>query len=201
MFWKSGLGFVFLCVGSVAWAQFETSEVLGTVRDPSQLPVAKAAVTLANQATGIESKTETDESGNYDFFNVKLGRYTVIVEKQGFSKFTATDAVVNVGLPSTIAQGNALVTNLRQHVHSLYAQDDWRVTPKLTVNVGLRWEFATPIWDRENYWSNFDPVTNSPQPAVADHRGLEPGRAQLGRAVVGCAASPAGSELRTDHLG
>jgi outer membrane receptor protein involved in Fe transport len=65
------------------------------------------------------------------------------------------------GLPSTIAQGSNLVTNLRQHVHSLYVQDDWRVTPKLTVNVGLRWEFATPIWERDNLWSNFDPTTNT----------------------------------------
>jgi hypothetical protein len=65
------------------------------------------------------------------------------------------------GLPSTIGQGSNLTTNLRQHVHSLYVQDDWRVTPKLTVNAGLRWEFATPIWDRDNYWSNFDPKTNT----------------------------------------
>ena len=65
------------------------------------------------------------------------------------------------GLPSAIAQGSNLTTNLRQHVHSLYVQDDWRVTPKLTVNVGLRWEFATPVWDRDNLWSNFDPTTNT----------------------------------------
>ncbi len=65
------------------------------------------------------------------------------------------------GLPSTIAQGTNLTTNLRQHVNSLYVQDDWRVTPKLTVNVGLRWEYATPVWDRDNYWSNFDPTTNT----------------------------------------
>lgn len=65
------------------------------------------------------------------------------------------------GLPSTIAQGSNLTTNLRQHVHSLYVQDDFRVTPKLTLNLGLRWEFATPIWDRDNYWSNFDPKTNT----------------------------------------
>ncbi len=64
------------------------------------------------------------------------------------------------GLPSTIAQGSNLVTNMRQHVHSLYVQDDWRVTPKLTLNVGLRWEFATPVWERDNLWSNFDPSTN-----------------------------------------
>ena len=65
------------------------------------------------------------------------------------------------GLPSSIGQGSNLTTNLRQHVHSLYIQDDWRVTPKLTINAGLRWEFATPIWDRDNYWSNFDPKTNT----------------------------------------
>ena len=65
------------------------------------------------------------------------------------------------GVPSTIAQGSNLTTNLRQRVHSLYFQDDWRVTPKLTVNAGLRWEYATPIWDRDNYWSNFDPNANT----------------------------------------
>ena len=64
------------------------------------------------------------------------------------------------GLPSTIQLSNNLVTNTRQHVNSLYVQDDFRMTPKLTLNLGLRWEFATPIWDRDNYWSNFDPTTN-----------------------------------------
>ena len=61
------------------------------------------------------------------------------------------------GLPSTIQLGNNFVTNLRQHVHSLYVQDDYRVTSKLTLNLGLRWEFATPIWERDNNWTNFDP--------------------------------------------
>ena len=65
------------------------------------------------------------------------------------------------GLPSTIAQGSNLVTNLRQDIHSLYVQDDWRVTPKLTVNIGLRWDFATPVWERDNLWSNFNPATNT----------------------------------------
>jgi hypothetical protein len=65
------------------------------------------------------------------------------------------------GLPSNITQGSNLTTNLRQYVHSLYVQDDWRVTPKLTVNAGLRWEFATPESERDNLWSNFDPTTNT----------------------------------------
>jgi len=65
------------------------------------------------------------------------------------------------GLPSGIALGNDVVTNLRQHIHALYFQDDYRVTPKLTLNLGLRWEFATPLWERDNNWSNFDPTTDT----------------------------------------
>jgi Carboxypeptidase regulatory-like domain/TonB-dependent Receptor Plug Domain len=64
------------------------------------------------------------------------------------------------GLPSVIQLGNDLVTNTRQHITSLYFQDDYRVSKNLTLNLGLRWEFATPIWDRDNSWSNFDPATN-----------------------------------------
>jgi hypothetical protein len=65
------------------------------------------------------------------------------------------------GLPSTIQLGNPFVSNMRQHVTSLYFQDDYRVTPKLTLNLGLRWEYATPVWDRDNNLTNFDPSTNS----------------------------------------
>jgi hypothetical protein len=95
---STGFGLIVSCfLGSAALqAQFETSEVLGTVRDNTGGVVAKATVTLLQQDTGIESKATTDENGNYDFFNVKIGRYTVTVEATGFTKFTTTDVTVNV---------------------------------------------------------------------------------------------------------
>ena len=77
-------------------AQFESAEVLGTVRDASGAVVPKAAVTLLNQDTGITARTTTDENGNYDFFNVKVGRYTVTVEAQGFERVSAADVAVAV---------------------------------------------------------------------------------------------------------
>ena len=83
----------FLAAAALLVAQFETSEVVGTVRDASQRSVAKATVTLASQETGIAAKTTTDEAGNYNFFNVKVGRYTVTVEATGFSKFSSEVAV------------------------------------------------------------------------------------------------------------
>jgi hypothetical protein len=77
--------------------QFETAEVLGTVRDASGAVLPKAAVTLTNQDTGIAVKAKTDENGNYDFFDVKVGRYTVAVEAAGFSRMSTPDVIVNVG--------------------------------------------------------------------------------------------------------
>ena len=86
--------FLFFC--ALALAQFETSEVVGTVRDPSGSVIAGATVTLKNQDTGIEAKATTDENGNYDFLNVKVGRYTITVEQAGFTRFTTTDVRVDV---------------------------------------------------------------------------------------------------------
>ena len=83
-------------IAGLLYGQFETAEVLGTVRDPSGAAIPKANVTLTNMDTGIQAKTTTDDNGNYDFFNVRVGRYSIAVEHAGFSKFTATDVAVNV---------------------------------------------------------------------------------------------------------
>jgi len=91
------VGVVLALAASPVAAQFETSEVLGTVRDSTNAAVPRAAVTLTNQETGIEAKTNTDDAGSYIFYNVKVGVYTVTVEGQGFSKATAPDITVDAG--------------------------------------------------------------------------------------------------------
>jgi hypothetical protein len=42
---------------------------------------------------------------------------------------------------------------------SLYVQDDFRVTPKLTLNMGLRWDMFVPWVEDDDRQSNFDPST------------------------------------------
>lgn len=95
-FAKIALFAIWLAVPVLLIAQFETAEVLGTVTDASGAAVPQANVTLTNQDTGIQAKTNTGENGNYNFFNVKVGRYTLAVEHEGFTRFTTSDVVVNV---------------------------------------------------------------------------------------------------------
>ncbi len=72
--------------------------------------------------------------------------------------------------------------------HSMYFQDDWKITPKLTLNLGLRYEFTQPPVEQLDKWSDFTP--NKPNPG-ADGRlgalrfaGFGPGR-ENSRALVG----------------
>ncbi|MFN7921135.1 MAG: carboxypeptidase regulatory-like domain-containing protein [Bryobacteraceae bacterium] len=77
-------------------AQFETSVVLGTIRDASSTAVPGANVTLRNVETGIEASTTSNETGDYLFLNVKIGLYRVTAEKAGFTKATADNVKVTV---------------------------------------------------------------------------------------------------------
>jgi hypothetical protein len=54
-----------------------------------------------------------------------------------------------------------LVAQLRRNMQFAYVQDDWRAASRLTVNLGLRYEYSTPYWEKDNVLSNFDPATNS----------------------------------------
>jgi len=61
------------------------------------------------------------------------------------------------GLRAQYALSNILVANLRQQMHFAYLQDDFRVNDTLTINLGLRYEYATPHWEKDNILSNYDP--------------------------------------------
>jgi len=48
-----------------------------------------------------------------------------------------------------------------QNMQFYFVQDDLRITPKLTANLGLRYEYATPPMEKNNQFANFDPESGA----------------------------------------
>ena len=46
------------------------------------------------------------------------------------------------------------ISDSRQHIYQGYVQDDWRVTSRLTVNAGLRYELPMPFYELQNHYSD-----------------------------------------------
>jgi hypothetical protein len=64
--------------------------------------------------------------------------------------------------------------------YAAYFQDDWRVSPKLTVNLGVRWETQLPPTGLNDNWSDFSPTRPNPAaggiPGALIFAGSGPGR-------------------------
>ena len=59
--------------------------------------------------------------------------------------------------------GTVLVGNNNRAMHwsnnAVFAQDDWRLTPRVTVNLGMRWAYESPLSAANDGWANFDPTS------------------------------------------
>jgi hypothetical protein len=124
-------------------------------------------------------------------FGGDVRRLAIDIESQQNPRgsFTFTGAVTGsdladflLGVPtgSSIAFGNA-DKNLRGYSSDAYLTDDWRFSPTLTMQIGARWEYDTPMIESQGRLVNLDiaPGFAAATPVVgsllkSDPRGLQP---------------------------
>jgi Carboxypeptidase regulatory-like domain len=105
-----------------------------------------------------------NESGTFSFSRLSTGLPGIISGNSVASFLLGTVSSANVTLRTAGAQ------YARQPYLALYAGDTWKVTPKLSINYGVRWDFAYPVREKHDVLSFFDPKGANP---AADGR---PGR-------------------------
>src|SRR5208282_5821638 len=93
--------FLFSCFLLVALvtplcAQKDAGAIVGLVRDSSGAVVADAQVTVTDVDRGTKLALTTNGAGEYVASPIRIGRYTVTVDKQGFKKAVAGPVQVNV---------------------------------------------------------------------------------------------------------
>ena len=114
-----------------------------------------------------------------EIFNVQYNRHespSILGDFQftnGFTTRTARadgtgDALASflLGLPAVASRavGPSRIDG-RQWAYNFYIQDDFNLSPKLTLNVGLRYELSPPMYDKHQQMSSID-YRNVPSPAA-----------------------------------
>lgn len=102
----------------------------------------------------------TSISGQYGFATTGTGLPGVSGTGFGFASFL-------LGFVNSFSLRETEPLDRYSWYPALYIQDDWKVTPNFTLNLGLRWETDTPIMDKNNRMNSFDlhainPVSGTP---------------------------------------
>jgi hypothetical protein len=100
--------------------------------------------------------------GQIDFKGGKTSQILNSTPLEDFLAGNPTQGSILVGNPVRIMTWTST---------SAFVQDDWRITPKLMLNLGLRYEYKSPIKEINNLWGNFDPklgLVQQGQPSVGD---------------------------------
>ena len=84
-----------LCFSTTVFAQ-NNGEISGTVTDETGAKVPRAHVALSS-SSGIQLNTSTNETGNFEFKNLRSGTYFIEVKAGGFSVFTSEEIEFNRG--------------------------------------------------------------------------------------------------------
>jgi len=85
----------------------------------------------------------------------------------GQNSFDAFAAFL-LGAPTSASLQRQTTIAFTQPYNALFVQDDWRLTPKLTLNIGARYDIELGFRERYNRWADFDPAAVNPLSKVVN---------------------------------
>ena len=140
---------------------FDYADTLSWVRGKHSLKFG----TDIQQIQSTLTNSQDDPRGIFNF----NGNYT---SNQGAAGTGNPFASFLLGYPNYVARDFVnTVPAVRMTFAGFFVQDDYRITPSFTLNIGLRWDLFTRPVEKFDRQSNFDPATGLIDIASSDNRG------------------------------
>ena len=100
--------------------------------------------------------------GNYNFSSAETGLpYLQLTSLNGGSVgFSYASFLLGAVDSATVNSGQQ--PQMRKSAYGLFIQDTWKITRKLTLDYGLRWDYQTALHEIHNRFSEFGPSTPNP---------------------------------------
>src|SRR5262249_37715144 len=86
-----------------ALAQVTTGNVRGLIKDQTGAVVAGAKVTIFDKKTNTSQSTQSTSGGEYEFKNMPVGDYQLMVEASGFKKESLSDVRVQLNQTTDVS--------------------------------------------------------------------------------------------------
>ncbi|MBV9296834.1 MAG: TonB-dependent receptor, partial [Acidobacteriaceae bacterium] len=129
------IGSTFIYNDNLSWTKGKHTFTFGgefrAMQISSQAGSGALSLSFSNNTTGAPSASYANQVGF------------------GFASFLLGDV-------QSATESTPLDLYGRRKAMSLFAQDNWKLTPKLTVNIGLRWDATFRFHEKYGHWANFD---------------------------------------------
>ncbi len=144
------------------------------IRDLMSISASRHSIRIGGEAM-LEKMIHDTLLNNY-------GTFSFTTTNPRGSKNSTADYLL--GLPATMNQDAPTTKINNDWYFAFYAQDDFRVNSRLTLNLGARWDIQTPITDPFNRFLTFVPGQKSTIVPAAPVGLLFPGDPGVGRGII-----------------
>jgi Carboxypeptidase regulatory-like domain/TonB dependent receptor len=144
-------------------------------------PTGTNAVSIGNAGTNIDSSNDQSSITLVDILSLTRARHTIRTgakviyyrnnlnannNRRGTISFQNFNNFLLGAVNNSVYADGINVRTLRAADYSFFIQDDLRLTPKLYLNIGLRYELDLPPYETHGRMSTFDPALYKPRMEV-----------------------------------